>query len=77
MSFIANDCEIGETFFLRVNLIKDLRILHDSSLKFYDHLDMANFKANNTLGFIMRNIKEFKNKDAIIYLYKTTLKIIF
>ena len=60
--YIVNDYVIGGASFPRVHSIKDLGILHDSSLKFDDHLDIVNLKAHNTLGFIMRNTEEFKKK---------------
>ena len=65
-SYIINDYIIDGASLPRVHFIKDLGILHDSSLKFDDHLDMVNSKAHNTLGFIMKNTKEIKNKGVIL-----------
>ena len=55
----------------RVNVIQDLGIVHEVALKFYDHLDMVNSMAHNLLGFLMRNCKDFHNKNTILDLDKT------
>lgn len=70
-SFVAFEYNLDGTALQRVNLIKDLGVLHDAALKFDDHLDMVNSKAHNTLGFIIRNTKDFRNKETLLYLYKT------
>ena len=42
-------------------------------MKFDDHLDMVKSEAHNILGFIMRNSKEFKNNQALMFYFNSSV----
>ena len=65
------DYELDGKLLTRVNDMKDIGILHDTALKFGDHLDMVNSKAHNTLSYLMKNCQDFHNKNMVLHLYKT------
>lgn len=58
----------------QVQQIRDLGILLDSELRFDTHIDKITSKAFKTLGFILRNTKEFRQPDSIILLYNALVR---
>ena len=67
---------IDQTDIERVSSIKDLGVIFDCSLNFYEHIDSICSKARSMLGFINRCSKEFSNVNTITTLYKTYVQSI-
>lgn len=68
--------QIGEAKLDRVNNMKDLGVIFDSSLNFNAHIDYACKKARRSLGFIIRNSKEFTNPRTSTILYSSLVRSI-
>lgn len=62
---------IGNQNIERVNCVKDLGILLDSTLSFDKHIEYIVSKVSRIVGFITRFSKDFYNTDTILKLYKT------
>ena len=54
----------------RISSISDLGFIFDQRLTFREHLDVLVSKASRTLGFLMRNTREFRNPKSLICLYR-------
>ena len=60
----------GFTPLTRVDRVRDLGVIIDSSLNFHAHIDSVCAKASKILGFLIRFTSDFNNCNVIIYLYK-------
>lgn len=74
-----NNCKdvvykIGDKPLKQAQDIRDLGIILDSNLRFDKHIDKITSKAFKTLGFILRNTKEFKQSQTIILLYNALVR---
>ena len=54
----------------RVAVMKDLRVIFSSELKFADHLTYGINKAKKKLGLVIRSTYDFKRPNAILPLFK-------
>ena len=54
----------------RVSSLSELGVIFYQRLSFREHLEFAVSKAHRSLGFLMRNTKEFCNPVSLIYLYR-------
>jgi hypothetical protein len=57
-----------------VSEIRDLGIYFDKKLKFHIHIDKTVSKCFKTLGFIIRNIKNFKLPNSKIIIYNALIR---
>lgn len=71
------DYKIGDQFLSRKNEVKDLGIWFDSKLTFDRHIDFVTKTVAKTVGFIIRNCKDFKNIQTLVNIYKTLVIPIF
>ena len=70
-SYYINNVPLQE-----VKNIRDLGVILDSRLRFDMHIDNICKKALKTLGFFLRNCKEFKKPDTKICLYNALVRSI-
>lgn len=70
-SYFINDITLEE-----VSVIKDLGVILDSKLSFNAHIDHIVSRAFKLLGFVWRNCKSFKGKDALITTYSSLVRSI-
>lgn len=56
---IRKDYTIGDTTLERVPVTRDLGVLYDDSLNFADHITLKILESYKTMGFIIRNSKQF------------------
>ena len=64
---------IAETELDRVDQLRDLGVIMDSSLSFKEQLKVVVNKCLKIFGFIRNVTLDFKNASTIIYLYKTLI----
>ena len=55
----------------RVAVMKDLRVIFSSNLKFSDHLTYGINKSKKKLGFILRSSYDFTGSNTILSLFKS------
>lgn len=65
MAVIISDYNINGVQLARDILKKDLGMTMDSKLEFYEHVRRVRNSAFRTLGFLIRNAKEFKNEKVL------------
>ncbi len=65
---------LNNTVFERVPSKTDLGVLFDSTITFNDHIEIVVSKALKTLGFLIRNTKEFKSLETVKKLYFSFLR---
>lgn len=69
MSYRIHPYKISENILLRVNSITDLGIIFDQKLTFIEHINNLCSDASKSLGFIIRNCREFTDLNSIKILY--------
>lgn len=68
------DYIINGTRLAEVDTIRDLGITVDGQLCFSNHIDRIIKEANKSLGFILRNTKDFKKPSSLILLYNSYVR---
>jgi hypothetical protein len=58
----------------RSNLVRDLGVIFDSRLSFTDHIESIVNSSFKSLGFVLRNGKEFSDVDTLKLLYFTCVR---
>ncbi|KAJ3643854.1 hypothetical protein Zmor_026539 [Zophobas morio] len=58
----------------RPSTVRDLGVLYDHQFSFREHIDNTVKKANNMLGFMVRNCKDFYNTQALVVLFNTLVR---
>lgn len=58
----------------RTNSVKDLGVIFDSKLSFDEHILNLRKSASKTLGFVIRQSREFSNVEVIVTLYTTYVR---
>lgn len=73
---INADYYIGGDKIQEVETIKDLGVVFDNKVTFIPHIEAVTCKASKTLGFVIRNTKDFKNTPTKILLYNSFVRSI-
>ena len=68
-TYIRNDYRINTTVLTRVHSICDLGVTFCNDLKFNEHISATSGKAVRTLGFLLRNCKEFRSTSTLRQIY--------
>ncbi|CAH2011323.1 unnamed protein product [Acanthoscelides obtectus] len=71
---IVSSYHINNTQLQNVNVVKDLGVIFDSKVTFYQNIEVIRNKALKMLGFIKRNTSEFTNIGAIVTLYTSLVR---
>lgn len=71
---IVFDFNIDNIILTRVNQKKDLGVILDVNLSFLPHYDYLINKANQMLGFIKRNTREFTDSFTLLSLYNSLVR---
>lgn len=69
VSYSVDDVPLGE-----VDHIRDLGIIIDNKLRFNIHIDQIAKQGFKTLGFVMRNCKEFKKPSTTLAIYNSLVR---
>lgn len=72
--FICHDYKIGDLILSRQNEIKDLGVIFDGAGNFNSHIDSICRRSKRSLGFVLRNSKDFKNTKTAVTLYSSFVK---
>lgn len=68
------DYKIESTPLNRPNNVKDLGVVFDPKLTFVDHINSTVTSSFKTLGFVLRNIKDFQNIDSCKLLFNCLVR---
>lgn len=72
--FFPREYTIRSENLSKVNCIRDLGVTMDTKLRFNAHIDDIVSKAYKTLGFVLRNCKEFKRPQTKILLFNALVR---
>lgn len=73
-SFICNDYQIDGLILDRQNEIKDLGVIFDGTCSFIPHINDICRRSKRSLGFVMRNSKDFINYKTVVTLYSSIVR---
>lgn len=76
INLFVHQYSVDGTCLKSVNCIKDLGVTLDSKLTFTPHIDNTVLRASKTLGFVLRNTKDFKNPMTKKILYNSFVRSI-
>lgn len=66
---IKSEYYISDALICKVDVIRDLGVFLDSKLKFAAHIEHITSAALKSLGFVLRNAREFKKISTVITLF--------
>jgi hypothetical protein len=66
---LINDYHLFDNHIEEISTVKDLGVVFKTNLSFQPHVDHICVKSLRTLGFLIRNTKEFRNEQCLKTLY--------
>lgn len=73
---VLHNYHINHNFVTEKQIIRDLGVLFDNKLTFKEHLEDVTNRASRMLGFVLRNVKGFRNPKTKILLYYSLVRSI-